>query len=630
MTTLSTLRHATRRLRFGVALAGLAGSCLAGELADHAGYPEGAFESESVSGPSLAWEAFAGEGPDGGDCLASGLVWNAGDPSIVQLTVSGPGILSFDWLVSSAENDGILSCQLGQAGGIVELGRISGDDGEWKSMEVFVPQGDREVRWIYRKKTFLSAGDDWGKLANVDFVPIAAAAQDFDAYRQAHGVSGPGRTRVAGRRLDASWLMGLAPDEPMPAGVLEPEVLGEEVRIRMRFGLAADGLITPEIGDELGAWSAVDLRSSMVPGSLTADSVMFDFHAPAGSRRFFRARYQARVDPPSAEYAYLPAGRFLAGSPPSEVGRLWSGYLSGNWGPVEDNLREVTLTRGFFMKKHETTWAEWVAVKAWGEANGYGTLGSGDEARGGRHLLQDEGGNILHAAPAADSDPTHPVTNVGFYDALRWLNAKSEMDGLEPCYSVTLDAESGGATVVWRDTEIRGGSIEAILCDWEATGYRLPTEHEWEYACRAGTPTALNNNRNLSTASHYPSWPLPGAEASLNDPNLDPVASYFGNTAATHPVGSRAPNAFGLFDMHGNASEWCWDLYDRLKPAPYFTGEALEDPRGPDLVGGYRVLRGGDWRNPGHMLRSASRQGTPAGGGNHHGEGFRYLRRAAE
>ena len=119
--------------------------------------------------------------------------------------------------------------------------------------------------------------------------------------------------------------------------------------------------------------------------------------------------------------------------------------------------------------------------------------------------------------------------------------------------------------------------------------YRLPTEAEWEYACRAGSTTAFANGGITKLECGY-------------DPNLDAMGWYCANSGKkTHPVARKNPNAWGLYDMHGNVWEWCQDLY-----GDYPTGQ-VTDPKGSSSGRRYRVMRGGDWRLYTRHCRSAHR-----------------------
>ena len=136
---------------------------------------------------------------------------------------------------------------------------------------------------------------------------------------------------------------------------------------------------------------------------------------------------------------------------------------------------------------------------------------------------------------AVDGDDLLPAVDLSWFDAVRHCNRASEREGLRPVYDLPGD---DGDAVVW---------------DRSADGYRLPTEAEWEYACRAGT-----------TGPRYG--------------DLDAIAWHRGNSGGRpHRGGERLPNAWGLHDMLGNVWEWCWDVYD---------AEVYKD---------YRVIKGGGW-----------------------------------
>ena len=151
-----------------------------------------------------------------------------------------------------------------------------------------------------------------------------------------------------------------------------------------------------------------------------------------------------------------------------------------------------------------------------------------------------------------------PVENVTWYDAVEYCNARSVREGLTPCYSIAGDATT---------------------CDFTANGYRLPTEAEWERACRAGTTTPLyNGTLTVETCVGTDGQP---------DPLLDLIGWYCGNAGpGTHPVRQKQPNPDGLYDMLGNVWEWCWDWYAASGP--------IGSPVGPP-TGFQRVIRGGSW-----------------------------------
>jgi formylglycine-generating enzyme required for sulfatase activity len=210
----------------------------------------------------------------------------------------------------------------------------------------------------------------------------------------------------------------------------------------------------------------------------------------------------------------------------------------------------VRITRPFYLGVTEVTQAQYQAVM--------GLNPSDFSASGGQR-----------DAVAGQSTANHPVERVSWFDAVRFCNALSAKEGLKPFY------------------EIDGNAVR--VSDWNGPGYRLPTEAEWEYACRAGSATAFGFGDD---------------ETRLGD-----FAWFIGNSGGkTHPVGQKGPNALGLYDMHGNVWEWCWDGYDEQ----YFAPSPVEDPSGPPKTA-LRVIRGGCWRLAPLRARSACRLRNPPG-----------------
>jgi formylglycine-generating enzyme required for sulfatase activity len=237
-------------------------------------------------------------------------------------------------------------------------------------------------------------------------------------------------------------------------------------------------------------------------------------------------------------------------------------------------------------------------------------------------VTQKEYAAIMGQNPSRFKGDNNPVEQVDWYDAIEYCNRRSEWEGLTPAYNIdktkkdttnesiyTLDGYSTlnwmaigsreaqeGTTVIW-NRDAQGG----------AAGYRLPTEAEWEYACRAGVDMPFNTGYNITT----------------DQANYNGRRPYGGNAKGiyrkkTTEVGTFAPNAWGLYDMHGNVWECCWDWYGDYESA----GQV--DPAGTSL-GSYRVVRGGSWYNDAQFLRSANRSGiTPSYRNND--VGFRLVR----
>jgi sulfatase modifying factor 1 len=169
--------------------------------------------------------------------------------------------------------------------------------------------------------------------------------------------------------------------------------------------------------------------------------------------------------------------------------------------------------------------------------------------------------------PSHFKGPRRPVEQVTFPNAVEFCNERSAAEGLRPCY--TLDRSAGRWT-----------------CDYAANGYRLPTEAEWEYACRAGTAAARFFAPDTARALGRYAW-------------------YAANSSRrTHPAGRKQPNPWGLYDLYGNVAEWCSDAYD----PNYYRASPARNPRGPTRAK-RTVLRGGAWDSPPGRCRSADRAG---------------------
>ncbi|MBQ9058349.1 MAG: SUMF1/EgtB/PvdO family nonheme iron enzyme [Atopobiaceae bacterium] len=176
-------------------------------------------------------------------------------------------------------------------------------------------------------------------------------------------------------------------------------------------------------------------------------------------------------------------------------------------------------------------------------------------------------------------DPEIPIADVSWYDAVRYCNALSSEAGLTPVYEID------GENVCW---------------NLSANGYRLPTEAEWEYACRAGTTGPFNLDHSLSAdeANYYGHYPYEIEGNYFNQGALDVKPGVYRGEAIAPK--SFEPNAWGFYDMHGNVAEWVWDRY-----GSYDTSSA-QDPMGPES-GAVRVNRGGGWNDFAKNLRSAYR-----------------------
>lgn len=212
---------------------------------------------------------------------------------------------------------------------------------------------------------------------------------------------------------------------------------------------------------------------------------------------------------------------------------------------VTSSPEHIVFVSGFLMSKYEITYSLWQTVRNWALTNNYNINNEGTQG-----LNKTKGTN-----------PNHPVTSITWFDAIAWCNALSEMLGKEPVYYKDIEHKE-----VYKDSkEVLNYKNDFVK--WEANGFRLPTEAEYEYAAR--------NKGHRKGTSQY-----------SGSNNINEVAWYLDNSFGTNEVGKKKPNELGLYDLSGNVWEWCWDRYGE------YSKELQSDPHGPDDKS-LRVLKGG-------------------------------------
>jgi formylglycine-generating enzyme required for sulfatase activity len=360
--------------------------------------------------------------------------------------------------------------------------------------------------------------------------------------------------------------------------------LSSDVQAQLQLGISLNAQPLVTVNGPTGAVVEVQWSDSLTaPGrwfyltnrTLASVVQVADPNPPEIGARFYRA-----VLLPSADMVLIPGGS-------SSVGDTFNEGF-----PNEKPVHPASVS-SYYLQRTELRSVDWGNVYVWALEQGY--------------AFENDGGG---------KGPTHPVHTVNWYDAVKWCNAKSQLEGRTPVYYTSAEQ-----TNVYRTGRI---DLSPYHVRWSADGYRLPTEAEWERAARsgeAGWRFPWGNTISHSNANYYATavftYDLGGNN--VFHPNYDE-----GDFPFTSPVGSFPPNSYGAYDLVGNVWEWCWDAYD---PSWYDkAGASLPDPRGPGPGFTNRVMRGGSWIDDASQGRCANRLYTPFQNPNSTNDsiGFRY------
>jgi len=271
-------------------------------------------------------------------------------------------------------------------------------------------------------------------------------------------------------------------------------------------------------------------------------------------------------------WVVIPAGTFTMGSPE------WENCRQDQEGPLHD----VTVTRPLVVSDHEVTQSEWTQITGAPNPSFFGPEGPNGQCATG----------------------DCPVELVNWYEAVTYVNLLSESEGLEACYTLTGCNGTLGGGCSGQGSCSGDYTCGALFAGLDCTGYRLPTEAEWEYLARAGTTDAFA----YPVQGGGPKNPECGCSA---EANLEQYGWYCHNSDdRTHPVTLKAANAWGLHDTSGNVAEWCNDWHQ----LDYYSATPNVDPMGG--TEGNRIVRGGRWGNVAMLCRSAFREsGAPCPSG---------------
>jgi formylglycine-generating enzyme required for sulfatase activity len=334
------------------------------------------------SGTVAAWETATTSLPGGttGGAIKTGSTPDNGH-STIGARFDGPGLLRWQWKVSSQQNYDWLVCEVNG----VEVAGISTKAAAWQPQVIQIPAG-AEARWIYRKDASNQSGTDSGYLAEVRFDKFMAASVSFGDWSVAQGgiapldVTGPGKIQGM-----FAWLGGFDPAAGPGEGQYVPTVSGGLYRYRYAISKTARGQVQPQASSDLATWNSRGLSQTLLSENEATSTV--ELAIPAVGRIYTRLKAEGMTYNP--EMIKVTGGALPADS--------WAGAQSVD---------------AFYMGKYEVLWSEWQSVRAWAGTRGY-EMGAG-----------------------VGRDADCPVTYVNWYDVLKWCNARSEQEGLAPVYTV--------------------------------------------------------------------------------------------------------------------------------------------------------------------------------------------------
>lgn len=576
---------------------------------------------EAVGQPAWTWST-GGDAPwfaqgetfvDGTEAAQSGPVSDE-QSSWLETTLEGPGTLEFSWKVSSEWHYDTLDFSINGSSRI----RTSGEE-DWDVRSVTLPPGTHDLRWTFRKNASLSHGDDAAWLDQVVWYPQTDYILPEFAF---HRLSPTAQSYLVAIESDTSWSVDYHPewinvtpesgvgDEPITVEVsANPGIssrrgrivfngashrISQAARPGQRFAvrnfeeqsggnaalqfLAEEGLrYTAQSSDDLRTWNNAVF---MLDGSETSSMEVFETaevqlevqpdQDPGSNAQFWRIHAQT----PPLNFSLIPGGFFEMGDSYAE-NEVWMNDSR----PVHQ-----ANTQDFHISPTPVTYGEWQEVYDWAIQNGYTFEGPGQRG-------SDADWNEL---PASPENNDHPVVAITWYDAVKWCNAKSEKSGRAPIYFTDNELEQ-----VYRTGH---HDVTPDQVDATGSGYRLPTEAEWEKAARGGR-----------TGKRWP-W---------GDEEIDGTRANFLDSSdanGTTPVATYPTNNYDLYDMAGNVWEWTYDWHD----ANRYRKAAEETAPQEVAEGSHRVARGGSWDSLPEFCRVSHRLPSQPGTANAL-QGFRLV-----